>query len=138
MREEGIVIDVSGSVAKVAIEPKPQCEHCKLCSRGDGGKRVVEASNAGSISTGDRVAIEVSPGQIVRMSLVVYVFPLAALVGGVVLGYFLSDALGVPEKKDAIGLGLGAAGLLVSIFALKAYDRYIGRTGSTRATIIDA
>ncbi len=137
MREEGIVIEVSGGVAKVAIEPKPQCEHCKLCSRGDGGKRVVEAAGTGSVSAGDKVVLEVSAGRILGTSVIVYICPLAALVGGVVLGYFLSDALGVPEKKDAVGLGLGAVGLLTSILVLKAYDRYVGRIGGTRAAIID-
>ncbi len=137
MREEGIVTEVSGGTAKVAIEPKPHCEHCNLCSRGDGGKRVVEANNAPSASPGDRVAIEVSPAQIVGTSLIVYAFPLAALVIGVALGYALSEALGIPEKKDLVGLALGAAGFLLAVLVIKAYDRHIARAKTPQAIITE-
>ena len=136
MREEGIITEVSGDTARVTIEPKPHCEHCGLCSRSDAGKRIVEAGNAGSVSPGDKVILEIAPSQIVGTSLVVYVFPLAALLGGVLLGYFLSNTLGCPEKKEAFGLGLGVAGLLAAILALKTYDRHIAQTAPPKATII--
>ncbi len=136
MREEGIVTEVSGGTARVSIDPKPHCEHCGLCSRADGGKRVVEASNAISASPGDEVILEVSPGHIVGTSLALYAFPLAALVGGVVLGYFLSDVLGTPEKKEVFGLGLGAVGLFAALLVLKAYDRHLGKTGAPQARIV--
>jgi positive regulator of sigma E activity len=137
MREEGIVLEVSGNTAKVTIEPKPQCEHCGLCSRAAGGERVVEADGAGSASPGDKVIIEVSPAQIVRTSLIVYAFPLAALLAGVVLGYFLSDILGSSEEREVFGFGLGVVGVLVSILVLRRYDRRISRTSPPKALIIE-
>ena len=137
MREEGVIIEVSGDTAKVSIEPKPQCEHCGLCSRAAGGERVVEANGAESTSPGDKVILEVSPAQIVRTSLIVYAFPLAALLGGVVLGYFLSGTLGSPEKKEAFGLVIGLGGLLASILILKWYDSHISRTAPPQATIVE-
>lgn len=136
MREEGIVTEVSGGTAKVAIEPKPHCEHCGLCSRADGGKRVVEVSNAISASPGDNVVLEVSPGHIVGTSFVVYAFPLAALVGGIALGYFVAGTLGIPEKKDLFGLALGVAALLAAFLLLKTYDRYVAKMRSPHAAIL--
>lgn len=137
MREEGIVIEVSDDMTKVIVQSKQNCEHCNLCSRSEEGDLVIEAANPVSAAPGDRVVLEVSPGQIIKISLVVYILPLAALAGGVALGYFLADTFGISEKEDALGLALGAAGFIASVFALKAYDRHVAETNTARATIIE-
>ena len=137
MREEAVVIDVSGTRATVTIESKSHCDHCRLCTVGEDGQRMLEADNKVSASPGEKVILEVPPGQIVTTSLVVYGLPLVALVGGVVLGYFLAGNLGIPEKREPLGFAFGIAGLVLSLIGVRLYDRALSRKGISSPVIVE-
>ncbi len=137
MREEGTVVEVSGSIARIEIEAKPHCSHCKICDVGREGERILETENTVGASPGDKVILEVPPGQIIKTSLVVYGVPLLGLVGGVALGYLVAGPLGIPGKKDLLGIILAAAGLAAALALVALYDRRLTARGTQRVKIVE-
>jgi sigma-E factor negative regulatory protein RseC len=134
MREEGIVVAVNGNIAKVAVESGEHCSHCNLCAAGSEGQRLIEAENTASASPKDRVSIEVRPGQIVKTSLIIYVVPLLALIGGVIVGNMLADLTATDE--DLLGIICGFAALGIALLGVKSYDRHIAATSPPPAKVI--
>lgn len=135
MREEGVVVDASGTLARVAVETGEHCSHCNLCAVGEDGQRLIEAENTVNASVKDRVSIEVTPGQIVKTSLIVYVVPLLALIGGVIAGNLLSPILGADE--NLLGIVLGFAALAVGLLLVKVYDGHVARNVPPPARIVN-
>jgi len=115
LTKTGIVRGIEGRMALVVTRMEPACEGCKArdaCSvTGGGGANVeVRARNTVGAEVGDVVTISIKGSSLLKVSFLVYMVPILALIGGAVLGYSLSGVVSVDQN------------LLVGLFGLLAFS----------------
>ena len=117
LTKTAVVKAVEGRMALVTTRLEPQCEKCKaraVCFAHGGVNLEVRARNSAKAEVGDVVTIGISSSSFIKASFLVYMLPILAMVGGIVLGHFLSGLLSVDENL-VVGLlaFLGLAGAFV-------------------------
>jgi sigma-E factor negative regulatory protein RseC len=121
--ERGIVEKIDNQKAIVRVAKSSACAHCgskDSCNISD-RDMLVEVSNELKAGIGDFVEISVPEGTLLRLSVLVYLSPIIALVIGAFLGNFLARPLQIDPSLSAViggGLFLGAA-----FWGLKLYER---------------
>lgn len=117
LEESGQVVDLDGGFAWVESERRSTCGSCTArtgCGTGViakvlGRKRIrLRAVNRIDAAIGDHVVIGIAETGVVRGSLAVYAAPLAALLGGAIVGqlvglYLLKTATDLPSIAGAAG-----------------------------------
>lgn len=88
MREIGVVQNIFGEYADVAIVRKTACgENCASCSGGcTPGEQIIRARNTAFAKKGDRVVLEMQTGKVVKAAFWVYILPIICLVAGTIIG----------------------------------------------------
>ena len=106
------MVEVQPGRARVQTRRSGACESCKArggCSGLGGGRDArVWVTDTLGVGEGDEVLIAVPEGTVVRASLLLYLLPVLALLGGAVLGNRLAPGLGLPADLGAAVLGAGA------------------------------
>ena len=119
--------------ALIRVYQKSACGHdCSECAGVCGAKRsiTVRAGNPLQARPGSVVTVETGTGRLLRAMALVYLMPLAALLLGCFLGFFLGGS----ETAQAMA-GLG--GLLLGCGAAVAVNRFIRRDRPLEYTIIN-
>ena len=123
IREQGIVEEIRKNTAVIKIVRSSSCKHCAdkdSCSVAD-RNMIIEVKNSLNAKEGDRVEVSVPEGTFVKLSLMVYIFPIVALMIGAFLGNFLSMKLNTdPSATAAI---TAAIFLAASFLFLKMFDK---------------
>ena len=99
---------------------------------------IVEVNNDVHAKVGDQVELSVPEGTVIKLSLIVYLFPIIALLIGAFLGSAIGASLHVNSSLIAV-IG-GGLGVIIVFIALKKYEkneRFRGRyqTRMTRVMI---
>jgi sigma-E factor negative regulatory protein RseC len=112
----GIVTAVQGRTALVVTSEEPECESCSAkdtCSTfgGSGANREVRARNTAGAEVGDVVRISIQGSHFLKATFLVYMVPMLALIGGVLVGHLLAN-LWAGNKDLLVGIfgGLGLVG----------------------------
>jgi len=108
LTKTGVVKGVQGRMALVLTGMEPACEGCKArgacTSLGGGGANAeVRARNTVGAEVGDVVTISIRGSSLLKASFLVYMLPILAMVGGIVLGHLLSGVISV-DKNVLVGL----------------------------------
>ncbi len=122
LTKTGVVKAVHGRMASVVTRLEPECESCKAkhtCSSfgGGGANMEVRARNTVGAQVGDVVTIGIGSGSFLKLTFLIYMVPILALVGCALCGYGLAALF--TANKDLLVGGLGAFGLFGSFFWLK-------------------
>ena len=121
--EQGIVEEIRKNTAVIKIERSSSCKHCAdkdSCSIAD-RNMLIEVKNSLNANEGDRVEVSVPEGTFVKLSLMVYIFPVVSLMIGAILGNFLAKLLNTePSATAAIA---AAVFLAASFLFLKVFDK---------------
>ena len=110
MTQTGIVTKLlDKGMAEVAVERVTACGHCSGCGECVYGKQIyVTAENKIFAKPGERVVLESETRVIMKVTLLIYMLPVAALF----LGYAVGAALHLDQEwcivSSVIGLGIGA------------------------------
>jgi len=104
--EEGIVIQVSPPTARIKTTRSGACESCASrgsCSTIGGGKEMeVEALNPVGAKVGDCVVINFESSALLKISFLLYVFPILCMIAGAVLGQQLAPLLNLKGSTASI------------------------------------
>lgn len=119
MIREGIVKGKKNGMLEVCFERPEACEKCGACA---GRAHTHLTQIKGEAEIGDRVAVDMPDAKVFRVSLLVYAVPLAGLVAGMLLGYYL---LGTDTACALCGIALMAVSYLILHFI----DKRVKRTG---------
>jgi sigma-E factor negative regulatory protein RseC len=124
--EQGIVEEASGRKAMVRVEKSSACATCQSresCQEVSGRDMVIEVVNELGAGRGDRVEISIPSGSFLILSLLVYLLPIAALIGGAVAG---GGVAGVFQANPTTGAIVGGfLGIAITFCVLKRLDRSI-------------
>ena len=115
LKKTGVVKAVQGRIALVMTRMEPECESCsakEACSTfgGGGANAEVRVRNTVGADVGDIVTISMRGASVLKVSFLVYMLPILALIAGIVLGYMLSRLIPVDEN------------ILVAVFGLFAFS----------------
>ena len=121
--EQGIVEEIRRNTAVIKVVRSSSCKHCSekdSCSVAE-RNMLIEVKNSLNAKEGDMVEISVPEGTFVKLSLMVYIFPVAALMAGAFLGNFLAIQMNTdPSATAAI---TAAIFLAVSFLGLKVFEK---------------
>jgi len=107
MEEEGIITELKGEMARVAITPKSACAHCAaraICIQ-SGDEVYTEAINPLGAQVGDLVKVEMPAGSVYGSAFLLFFMPLLMLA----LGFGVSQGVGFSQGISIL-IGLLFAG----------------------------
>jgi sigma-E factor negative regulatory protein RseC len=88
--EEGTITKVVGSKALVLVGKSSMCDGChsrSVCKNLGGGKTMeAEANNSAGGKVGDRVLLKLDTSLFLRITFLVYIIPVLALIAGAIIG----------------------------------------------------
>lgn len=130
MKQIGKVESAKNDEAVVIINRSGMCgENCASCRAScTPTKHRVRAKNPVGAKPGNTVMVEMSDGKVLAGAALLYLFPLAAMIGG----YFFADYLWHSEPVSIIAAAVCLS--LAFIFA-KIVDRALTKTGKYQSTI---
>ena len=89
MTEQGKVIKIEKNEAVVRVQRKSACASCGMCAMKPKDSHIdVRVENALEAKEGDLVQIKLESGSVAKISLLVYILPLAFAVAGMLTGIF--------------------------------------------------
>ncbi len=138
IEEEGIVAEVDGDLAKVAVLKKSACDQCAasgICHPGD--QEYLEASNPLGAKKGQKVKVVVAPQVYLKASIILYGIPMVALVGGAIIAKNLAEKFGYAASSDLWAFITGMLCMLVSFLFLRRYNRKVEKTGEYKPVIVE-
>jgi len=131
IEETGRVIAVQGELAEVEGQPRSGCGSCavkgtcgtSLLARYFGPKRLLlQAHNPIGARPGEHVIIGLSEGSLLEASILAYLVPLLAMIGGAVAGVFVAERL-VPAYTQILSAVTGLGGLVAALTWLVGFIR---------------
>jgi sigma-E factor negative regulatory protein RseC len=130
--EEGMVKRIMGTKAWVVTRRSEMCEACAshgACKTlGSGKEMEVEALNPVQARPGDQVLLTLEDQSLVKLSFLVYLFPILALIAGGALGQKVAPILGTNPEMTSFGLATICFGLAFVLVRIK--DKKLAQTGA--------
>jgi len=136
--EEGIVVEAGPTGARVKTTRSGACESCASrgsCSTIGGGKEMeVEALNPAGAREGDHVAINFESSALLKISFLLYVFPVICMLAGALLGHWLGSALGF--SGSAVSVVLAVLFFLLAFLIIKLRGDKLAQKDAYRPKIV--
>ena len=131
LKETGFVEKASPETAVVLVERSSACEQCRsrgACEMLSGRTMRVEVANELGAEEGDRVEISLPAASFLKLSFLVYLVPVAALVAGAYLGDLWVE--GTVEDPTLYALSAGILAMLRSFLIVRRFERNASRPSS--------
>ena len=138
IEEEGIVAELVGDIAKVALVKKSACEQCSasgVCHPGD--QEYMEASNPLGAKKGQKVKVVVAPQVYLKASIILYGIPMAALVAGAILAKNVAERYTGESHSDLWAFVVGMICMVVSFFFIRVYNNKVEKTQTYKPVIVE-
>ncbi len=123
MKQTGVVIGIEGDKAKIKMQRHTACGDCGACQVSKNQLNLtLEAENRVGAATGDFVEVDMETMDFLSAVIMVYLFPLIAMVVGIFAGYYGVLFMGFADKTaQGIGavVGILAAALTYLVIKLK-------------------
>lgn len=131
-REEGLVLETEGRIAKIKVGRHSECKSCGACPGNDSA--VITAKNDIGAVPGQRVIFEANEVNSLKGAFVVFVLPLIGVFLGAILGGRIGELLEYPVIPGRIIGGIIAL-ILAAVF-IKIFDRSVGRKEKSLPVIV--
>jgi len=123
--EIGKIVEINGDVASVELLENDHCHSCgakMICRPGDTGRRILKLRNTLNASVGNRILIEQSDKNQLKLAFMQYGFPLLGFLITIIIASSLikKSVVGIPAELLQFGIACIAlllAGLLSRIWA---------------------
>jgi len=144
IEETGLVVSVQDDLAEVEGQPRSACGGCavdgacgtSLLARHLGPKRLsLQAHNPIGAKPGERVVIGLPESALLEASVLAYLMPLAALVGGAVAGALIAGLI-APVYTEVLSAVTGLGGLAAALAWLVGFIRARSSDGRYRPRIL--
>lgn len=124
MKEAGLVLEAWDNKAKVQFNRTSACSKCKACGMmAEQSEIVITARNALQAKEGDRVEVQFNTKNALTTSAIAYLFPLAMLILGVVVGFLIPAPMDPQPFAAIMGIAFTAVAFLILKFANPYFKR---------------
>ena len=116
--EEGVVQEASKRKALVRIQQGSACATCgsrDSCDISSGDNMTIEVSNELQAKIGDRVQISLPESSLLKLSFLVYLLPVIALVAGACVGAELAKVFDMDSTLTSVVAGCSAMAIVFCI-----------------------
>ncbi|MEW5785194.1 MAG: SoxR reducing system RseC family protein [Bacillota bacterium] len=141
MERAGTIIEVKAGTAVVRMQRHLSCANCGRCGgilgNEDRRELVVEVENPIQAGVGQKVMVETVDAQVIFISFMLYMVPLAALVAGILLWPLLARSFGLGGNQDLTAVGAGFGLMALVFLGIKQWDRRVKETGRYRPVITE-
>ena len=123
VKEQGVIEKIENQKAFVRIQKTSACDHCKSRGSCDVSKRdmIVEVDNIIQAKVGDVIELSMPEGAVMKLSILVYLLPILALLIGAFIGDYLAQIFLINRSLTAL---LSGGILMMAVFyALKKMER---------------
>ena len=118
MREVGRVVKQKDNLVTVRFPRKSTCEHCNMCAIKPNDSHVdMTLENTLNCNVDDRVEVNISRGTVLKMSLLVYFFPMVVGIIGLLVAYLLG-------ASEIIQMLACVGSIAVAFLVLAVIDRF--------------
>ena len=129
MKEYGKVIKVlEDNKALVAGRRHKACRDCGGCGKASSlqniGDTLLEAENQAGAEEGDEVLLEMQSRDLLLGAFLLYIFPLAGLILGLILGRYLAVVYELSGDINLWGLAIGILLMAAVFFALNYWEKH--------------
>lgn len=123
VKEQGIIRKINGKKAVVHVQQTSACAHCKSKASCDVSKRamLIEVANNLGAKEGDFVELSVPEGTVLKLSFMIYMMPIIALIIGAFVGWAVAGSFNIDTTFASILGGSLCVGL--SFYILKRINR---------------
>jgi sigma-E factor negative regulatory protein RseC len=138
IEEEGMVAEVEGNIAKVAIMKKSSCEQCSaagVCHPGD--QDFLEAANPLGAVKGQKVKVVIAPQMYLKASIILYGIPAAALITGAIIAKNIAAPYVGEERADLWAFIAGMACTVISFLFIRSYNKKVEKTQKYKPVIVE-
>lgn len=138
IEEEGVVAEIEGTIAKVAILKKSACEQCAasgVCHPGD--QEYLEAANPLGAVKGQRVKVVVAPQIYLKASIILYGIPMVALIAGAIIAKNIALWYGFEAQSDLWAFIGGVVCMSISFLFIRSYNKKVEKTQKYKPVIVE-
>ena len=140
--ETGEVVKVFKRTVEIRINPTENCVACGAkdsCFAGSGTStdRFVTALDPFGLKTGQRVKINLEPKNLVKASIIIFVFPMLGLLLGAVTGSFIAKTAGYGDYLDLGAVIGGFAGIGISVLGLRSYNKKLEKDDQYYPAVVE-
>lgn len=138
IEEEGIVMETSNGIAKVAVMKKSACDQCAaagVCHPGD--QDLLEASNPLGARNGQKVKVVLAPQIYLKASFIIYGIPTAVFIAAAIIAKNLSTKYLGEANSDLWAFGAGAFCLVISFLFIRGYNKKVEKTREYKPVIVE-
>ncbi len=129
---EGLVIEVSGDIAKIRAGRHNDCKNCGACPGNDA--IVISAKNPIGAMEGQRVAFEIKEANAVKGIFIVFILPLILVFFGVMLGWLIGILIG--GYILTFEVLIGAIAFVSALIYIKFFEHSVNKTDKTFPVIV--
>ncbi|MBN1559120.1 SoxR reducing system RseC family protein [candidate division KSB1 bacterium] len=132
MLETGTIISLDGQKAIIQLHRGDQCDGCHLCHAFGENKMQLEALNSIGAAVGDRVNVSIEPKLVVKSSMILFIFPLVAMLAG----YYLALRF-VPPFSESVGIVGAFSAFVIAFFIIKLTEKRRSSDDFNPAIVVD-
>ncbi len=138
--EVGKVVGVFEHTVEIRINPTEDCGSCGAKSScheksGNSKERFVTASDPFGLKIGQWVKINLEPKNLVKASIILFVFPLSGLLLGAIAGSLIAGTAGYNDDLCAV-IG-GFTGIGISVLGLRLYNRKLEKSNDYYPSVVE-
>ena len=127
INEYGVVTQVSAGKLAVKITTPGACESCPIHDNCYSSGKVVWVPQPAGVGINDHVRFSITNTSVLKLTALVYGIPLAAVLGGIILGYLWLFRALENDPRILASVGLGVFLFLLAGFGISKLDRLIGK-----------
>ncbi len=140
--ETGEVVKVFNRTVEIRINPTEDCGACGVkdsCHAGSGisKERFVTALDPFGLKIGQRVKINLEPKNLIKASVIIFVFPILGLLLGALAGSFYAKVAGYGDYSDLYAVIGGFAGIGISVLGLRSYNKTLEKTDQYYPAVVE-
>jgi len=127
------VVRVMGTKATVELHPSAACAGCQavhVCLLGSDMVRRAAVNDPIGVRVGDSVEIALRPNALLKASFIMYIVPLIALFGGLLLGQHLAPHLGRGLSPEVAAMVFGLGFLVLAFLCIRRLSGRLERSGN--------
>lgn len=126
MKQMATVLRADNDEALVRVQRSEACGSCHACSLWSDKSEYIDLTvkNTYEAQEGDLVELDLDAPDVLRASFVMYIIPLIAMMGGVLLGYYV-----FAPSNEMIAALLGMIFLAISYITIKLSEKRIKNSG---------